>query len=137
MEHHKVWKKVKRNSIPRDRQLVKCKWVFEIKRSGVFRCRIVAKGFSQVPGQDYESVFNPVVNDVTFRIMIVLAILGKHDIKLFDVSVAFLHGEMDTLLFMEPPDGLDIGIDECLQLIKVSMGWCKLQGNGDFCLPRL
>jgi hypothetical protein len=52
MENHKVWKVIKRNEIPKERQCVKHKWVFEIKRNGVFRARLVACGYSQIPEQN-------------------------------------------------------------------------------------
>lgn len=42
MEELKVWKKIKWNQIPRGRRCIKHKWVFEIKRNGVFRARLVA-----------------------------------------------------------------------------------------------
>jgi hypothetical protein len=35
MEQMKVWIKVKRSTMPRGRQCVRCKWVFDIKRNGV------------------------------------------------------------------------------------------------------
>jgi hypothetical protein len=45
MENHKVWKVIKRNEVPKGRWCVKHKWVFEIKRNGVFRARLVACGY--------------------------------------------------------------------------------------------
>jgi len=68
MEELRVWKKIQRSSIPRNRRCVKCKWVLEIKRDGRFRARLVACGYSQVGGVDFTEVYPPVVNDTTFRI---------------------------------------------------------------------
>ena len=41
-----VWRHVKRNDCPNDHRLVGCKWVFKVKRNGVYHARLVAKGFS-------------------------------------------------------------------------------------------
>jgi WD40 repeat protein len=50
----KVWELVKRASIPADRKCIKRKWIFEIKRDGTFKARLVACGYSQVPGVDFQ-----------------------------------------------------------------------------------
>ena len=86
MKERGVWQKKKRSEIPNDRRLVKCKWVFEIKRDGRFRARLVACGYSQVGGVDFTQVFSPVVNDVTFRLMLVAKIIWKLDSYIFDVE---------------------------------------------------
>ena len=65
-----VWKKVGSTSIPHGRRLVGCRWVFKIKRNGVYHARLVAKAFSQIPGLDFTDNFAPVVNDVTFRVVL-------------------------------------------------------------------
>ena len=41
--------------------------VFKVKRNGVYHARLVAKGFSQIPGVEFTDNYSPVVNDVTFR----------------------------------------------------------------------
>ena len=122
MIEHKVWVKVKRSSIPRDRRLVKCKWVFEIKRNGIFRCRLVACGYSQVGGVDFDQIYNSVVNDVTFRIMLTAKLVWGLQSGLFDVETAFLNADMDKELYMAIPEGLDAEADECLKLLKATYG---------------
>jgi len=94
--------------------LVKCKWVFEIKRDGKFHARLVACGYSQISGVDYHQVFSPVVNDVTFRIMLIAKMIMKLDSYQFDVETAFLLGELDEEIYMECPPGLGALPDECL-----------------------
>ena len=95
MNEQKVWRVQKKSTIPAGRRLVKCKWVFEIKRNGKFRARLVACGYSQISGVDYHQVFSPVVNDVTFRIMLIAKMIMKLDSYQFDVETAFLLGELD------------------------------------------
>ena len=65
-----VWRHVKRNDHPNDHRLVGCRRVFKVKRNGVYCARLVAKGFSQIPGMDFTDNYSPVVNDVTFRVAV-------------------------------------------------------------------
>ena len=60
---NKVWDLVE---LPKDGRIVNCKWIFKQKvgASGLierYKVRLVAQGYSQVPGIDYEENFSPVV----------------------------------------------------------------------------
>ena len=46
---------------PKDRTPIKCRWVYAVKSDGRKRARLVAKGFSQVFGLDYEETLSPVI----------------------------------------------------------------------------
>ena len=122
MDHNEVWQKVKRSSIPEGRRCVKHKWVLEIKRNGIFRARLVACGYSQIPGVDFTEVFSPVCNDVTFRIVVVLMILLNLDSLIFDVTTAFLTGDLEEEIYMECPEGMEHLDDEVLLLKKTIYG---------------
>ncbi len=66
----RVWVIKPRSEMPSNWRCVKSKWVFKIKRVGRFRARLVACGYSQIPGVDYTDNYSPVINDNTFRLMI-------------------------------------------------------------------
>ena len=72
-----VWRHVKRNDCPNDHGLVGCRWVFKVKRNGVYHARLVTKGFSQIPGVDFTDNYSPVVNDVTFRVVVARMIIDN------------------------------------------------------------
>jgi len=57
MTNRGVRRKTKRISIPTRRRIVGCKWVFKVKRNGVYRARSVALGYSQIPGVDLTDNF--------------------------------------------------------------------------------
>ena len=61
-----VWRHVKSEDHPNDHRLVGCRWVFKVKRNGVYHARLVAKGFSQIPSMGFTDNYSPVVNDVPF-----------------------------------------------------------------------
>ena len=52
MIEREVWRKTDRKKIPSNRRLIGNKWVFKIKRDGTYRARLVALGYSQIPGVD-------------------------------------------------------------------------------------
>jgi hypothetical protein len=122
MKKRKVWRKIKRIDMPTDRRCVKSKWVFLIKRDGRFRARLVACGYSQIPGVDYTDNYAPVINDVTYRIMLICEIVWKLTSKIIDVETAFLHGDLEEEIYMDCPDGLAHENDECLLLLQTIYG---------------
>ena len=105
MEQMGVWSKVPRGGQTAERRLVGCKWVFKLKRNGVYRARLVAKGFSQIPGVDFTENFSPVVNDVTFRLVLTRMIIEGLHAKVVDIDNAFLNGDLDHEIYMNIPDG--------------------------------
>jgi hypothetical protein len=101
--------------------------VFKIKRNGVFRARLVAQGFTQIPGVDFTESYAPVVNDVTFRLVLVIVMVCKLNRKIIDVETAFLHGILQEEIYMKIPDGYTdempgITDDHCLLLKKSIYG---------------
>jgi len=48
--------------LPKRRKVVKNCWVFNIKPDSCYQSRLVAKGFSQVKGIDFDELFSPVVH---------------------------------------------------------------------------
>ena len=123
-----VWRHVKRNERPNDRRLVGCRWVFKVKRNGVYRARLVAKGFSQIPGVDFTDNYSPVVNDVTFRTVVARMIIENMKGKVVDIDNAFLNGDLEHEIYMKIPEGYDEvinpGVDkeDCLILQKAIYG---------------
>ena len=81
------------------------KWGFTIKQDGRYCARIVALGYTQIPGVDFSENFSPVVHDITFRLMLVISIVMKYQILVLDVEAAFLHGDLEEEIYMILPTG--------------------------------
>jgi hypothetical protein len=91
--------------LPPNRWAVKSKWVFKMKADGRYRAHLVAKGFTQIPGLDYNETFSPVAHFESLRLMLALAALEDWHIHQMDVKSAFLNGVLDKEIYMEQPQG--------------------------------
>jgi hypothetical protein len=91
--------------LPSGRKAVKSKWVFKHKADGHFRAWLVAKGFTQIFGIDYDETFSPVARFESLRLLLALAVLEDWEIHQMDVKSAFLNGLLDEEIYMEQPQG--------------------------------
>ena len=70
-----------------------------------YKARLVAQGFSQRPGIDYEETYSPVMDAITFRYLISLAVSENLEMRLMDVVTAYLYGSLDNDIYMRVPEG--------------------------------
>jgi hypothetical protein len=109
-------------NLPAGRKAVKSKWVFKRKADGRFRARLVAKGFTQIQGLDYDETFSPVARFESLRLLLALAALEDWEIHQMDVKSAFLNGLLDEEIFMEQPQGFIIaGQSDKVCLLKKAL----------------
>jgi hypothetical protein len=93
-----------------------------VKRNGIFRARLLTCGYNQVPGIDFSESFAPVLNDVSFRIMLIAKLVWNMTCSDVDIETAFLHGDLDEEVYMEVPKGLTIKDNKKLVLQKTIYG---------------
>ena len=94
--------------LPKDSKAIPNKWVYKIKTvdgKPKYKARLVANGYAQTEGIDFQEVFSPVVKMTTLRVL--FALTTAIDLELFqmDVKTAFLHGDLDEELYMLQPKG--------------------------------
>ncbi|GJP83645.1 hypothetical protein CLOP_g13771 [Closterium sp. NIES-67] len=74
-----------------------------------YKSRLVARGFQQTKGKDYDEVFAPVGKGTTLRVLLAIAALLGWKIRQMDIVTAFLNGIIMEEVYMKQPEGLDDG----------------------------
>ena len=108
LNKNKTWELTE---LPEGKKTVGCKWVYRKKEAVSdkekerFKARLVAKGYSQRKGIDYDEVFSPVVRHTSIRILLALVASMDMELEQLDVKTAFLHGDLEEVIYMEQPEG--------------------------------
>ena len=95
---------------PVNRKIVGSKWVFKVKHDGDgrverYKARLVAQGYTQQRGADYDETFSPVVRMESLRTVIGLAARNGLKLHQLDVTTAFLNGRLQEEVYMHQPEG--------------------------------
>ena len=95
--------------------VVGCRWVFHLKRDAAgniirYKARLVAQGFSQVPGVDFFDTYAPVAKMAAIRTSLAIAAERDYEIHQVDVKNAYLNGEFEEgeVIYMKLPPGLNL-----------------------------
>ena len=96
--------------LPEGKSIVGNKWIFKVKRdeNGCvqrYKARLVAQGYSQTEGVDYNEVFSPVVRITTIRSLLALSNAKNWEVHQMDVKTAFLQGNLEEEIYMRQLDG--------------------------------
>ena len=110
MHDHHVWDLVPHSSLPIGKKIIKSKTICHIKRDEIgnmakLKAQFVAKGFTQIAGEDYHDTFSPVGRMESLCLLLSIAVTLDWDVKQLDVKMAFLHSELDEEIYMEQPEG--------------------------------
>ncbi|GJS81343.1 ribonuclease H-like domain-containing protein [Tanacetum coccineum] len=96
--------------LPKDRESIGSKWIYKIKyRSNDeidrYKARLVAQGFGQKEGIDYDETFYLVVKMVTVSSLLNVFVSNNWHVFQLDVNNAFLYGDLVETIYMRPPEG--------------------------------
>jgi len=83
-----------------------------------YQARVVAQGFTQVEGLDFNKTFAPVAKFSSF--CTILALAAKHNLEFhqMDIKAAYLNGVLEEEIYMELPSGLKVSEGMVFCLIK-------------------
>ena len=90
-------------------KLVRYKWVFvrkRIEKNGIVRYKtcLIAQVFFQCPGIDYEDMYSPIIDVVTFHYLISLVGFGKLNMQLMNVVTSNLYETLDIEIYIKVPE---------------------------------
>lgn len=107
LQKMETWKLV---PLPPGHHTVSSKWVWKVKTKADgsierYKARLVARGFTQQQGIDYEETFAPVARLSSIRMLLAIAANEKLKIFQMDVDSAYLYGKLDEEIYMSQPEG--------------------------------
>lgn len=112
---------------PKGANVVSTKWVYTIKtcENGSierFKARLVARGFSQVKGQDYSETFAPTVRMDTLRLFLATVAAEDRECYQFDIKNAFTESHLRELIYLKPPKDTAIPKGQVWQALRSLYG---------------
>ena len=86
------------------KKVIECKWVYAKKERSpygilCYKVSLVAKGYIQREGIDYNEVFSPVVKHSSIRILLA-PVECDYELDQLDVKTTFLHGDLEEEIYM-------------------------------------
>ena len=112
---------------PKDGNVIDVKWVFALKKDDLgnivrYKARLVARGFKQIKGLDFDETFAPVINQHSIHLLFWLAIHKGYNIHQMDVNTAFLYGTLEEDIYVKQPPGFIVEGDQVWKLRKSLYG---------------
>ena len=94
--------------LPPGKKAVGCRYVFKVKTTPQgdierYKVRLVAQGFLQQEGIDYNEVFAPVIDSTSITLLLSIANQYDWELEQMDVITAFLHGRLEEEVYMKIP----------------------------------
>ena len=108
-KRNQVWRLVPR---PRSKSVIGTRWVFRNKvdeQGSVIRnkARLVAQGYNQQEGIDYDETYAPVARLEAIRLLIAFASFKGFTLYQMDVKTAFLNDVLQEEVYVKQPPGFE------------------------------
>ena len=138
LKDNDVWELVE---LPAERKAVGSKWVYKVNTGADgsverYKARLVAQGFSQKYGTDYDETFCPVVRQESLRVLLALSVQYGLKLHQVDVTTAFLNGNLEEEVYMMQPKGfVTEGEEHLVCKLKKSIYGLKQSWNAAFDSP--
>ncbi len=109
-----------------------CKWVFQVKHNAEdevdrYKAQLVARGFLQIHGIDFDKTYVPVAKFVSIKTMLALGAILDLEIHHMDVKCAFLNGELFEEVYMTQPKGFEVSRTKQALVCKLNKSIYRLE----------
>ncbi|MCO5571589.1 hypothetical protein L7F22_025334 [Adiantum nelumboides] len=86
--------------LPKGKHVLPCKWAYKKTHTAddpepKYKARLLAKGFKQKKGVDFDEIFSPIVKMATLCLLSRLVARGDMELIHMDMKTAFLHGDLE------------------------------------------
>jgi hypothetical protein len=113
--------------LPKGRKTISSKLIYKAKPTPTgtlakLKTRLVARGFQQRPGLDYDETFSPTPRSSSIRILLAICTLLGWTTDQADVFVAFLNAILKEELYCMPPPPVVLPPGHAWQLLKTLYG---------------
>jgi len=97
---------------PKNRKVIGTRWVYKLKVNSstgekTYKARLVVKGYSQIPGIDFDpdEISSTVMRMKSFRIVLALSVQGGKILRSMDAISAFTQSDLKEEIYVEQPEG--------------------------------
>jgi hypothetical protein len=126
IESNQTWRLV---PLPPGHRPIGLKWVYKVKKNAAgevikHKTRLIAKGYVQQLGMDFDEVFGPIARIESVRRLLALVVQEGWLVHHMDVKSAFLNGELVEEVYVRQPPGfiVDSHEDKVLRLDNALYG---------------
>jgi hypothetical protein len=109
-ERNRTWELA---DLPTGHHAITLKWVYKLKKDEAgavikHKACLVARGFVQQEGVDFNDAFAPIARMVSVRLLLALAAQEGWCVHHMDVKSAFLNGDLKVVVYVHQPPGFVI-----------------------------
>jgi hypothetical protein len=99
--------------VPKDKDVISVKWIYKTKQDAEgnvhkHKVRLVARGFTQQPGNDFNETFTLVACMDTIRNVLSIIVQNKWSVYQMDVKSTFLNERLEEEVYVEQPQGYEV-----------------------------
>ena len=123
LESQESWDLV---DLPEGKKALGGRWVYLKKPDGRYKARWVIQGFNQILGIDYLDTFSTTCRPESYRLVLILAIKLGWVFLQYDVKNAFVHADIDQIIYTIQPIGFEKDPNKVCLLRKAIYGLKQL-----------
>ena len=129
---YNTWELVEK---PPNTNIVGCRWTYHVKHDNLgqtnsLKSRLVAQGFSQVSGLDFNETYSPTIRFTSIRLILALACRYNLELRHIDIKGAYLNSVLEEDVYMKQPEGfVEPGKDHMVCKLKKGLYGLKQLGR--------